>query len=91
MELATWANSNHINWSAFESKGNITYRWRGIKITQVQQEGFWTIDNPTVIFLKIDPGDGKTRSAGNLFQYFTTPKEKAPILRRRWFGPCRNW
>ncbi len=35
---------------------------------------------PTV-FLKIDTKGDRTRGAGNLFQYFTTRTEKAPLLR----------
>ncbi len=44
-------------------------------------------------FLKIDTEDDKTRSADNLFQYFTTRTEKASLLRRGGLGPpviCRR-
>ncbi len=39
-------------------------------------------------FLKIDTEGDKTRCVGSLFQKFTARTEKAPLLRRRWHGPC---
>ncbi len=54
---------------------------------QVLQERFRTIDGPTVFF-NIDTEGDKTRGAGNLFQYFMTRTEKAPLLRRRQLDTC---
>ncbi len=43
-----------------------------------------------VVFLEIDTEIGKTKGAGNPFQYFTTRTEKAPLLRTRRPGPRSN-
>ncbi len=92
--LATRASNNHINQSVLGGKGNINsmgwkyrekYRWRVTEVTQVRQNGFRTLDRPTVFFK-----DDKTRAAGNPSQHFTTRTENAPILHRRRFGPCSN-
>ncbi len=58
-------------------KGNIVYTDFGPLTVQL-------------FFLKIDTEVVKTRGDGNLFQYFTTQTEKAPLLRRRRLGPCSN-
>ncbi len=43
-----------------------------------------TIEGP------VDTEDYRTRGTGNLFQFFTTSTENAPLLRRRRLGPCSN-
>ncbi len=42
------------------------------------------------LFFKDNNEGDMTRGVGNLFQYLTTRRGNAPLLRRRRFGPCSN-
>ncbi len=79
--VSPWIQESRKIWNCNQDEAKC--QRKGTEITQGLKESFRAVGGRNY-FLKTSTEGDTTRDAGNLFQYFTTHTENAPLLTLLW-------